>query len=166
MADEDTFEEDFLNYRIGDVEFFFEDSLTNTVQPADDGQTDPDPVFGQRNLFATDPASRRSSRSRTSAGTACARTSTRSSTACIAARSGGVELDQRTIGPHIDDNVFADVWDVDPMLGAAYIQDRLDYGDLVIDLGLQWDHWDPNTVFPALPGWSTARSRRSSDAVS
>ena len=30
-ADEDTFEEDFLNYRIGDVEFFFEDSLTNTT---------------------------------------------------------------------------------------------------------------------------------------
>ena len=49
------------------------------------------------------------------------------------------------IGPALDDNVFADVWDVDPMLGAAYIQDRLDYGDLVIDLGLRWDHWDPNT---------------------
>jgi hypothetical protein len=52
----------------------------------------------------------------------------------------------------VDDNVFGDVWDVDPILGAAYVQDRIDYGDLVIDLGLRWDHWDPNTSFPALPG--------------
>ena len=62
-----------------------------------------------------------------------------------------MELDQpEPHRPH-DDNVFADVWDVDPMLGAAYIQDRLDYGDLVIDLGLPGTT-GIRTVFPALPG--------------
>ena len=55
-ADEDSFEEDFLNYRISDVEFFFEDSLTNTTfNLPTTFLTNPDPVFGQRNLFVTRP---------------------------------------------------------------------------------------------------------------
>ena len=63
-------------------------------------------------------------------------------------------------GPHIDDNVFADVWDVDPMLGAAYLQDRLDYGDLVIDLGLVGPLGSEHGL-RRCPASSTARSRRS-----
>ena len=45
-----------------------------------------------------------------------------------------------------------DVYQVDPQLGALYVQDRLDLGDLVIDLGLRWDHWDPHARVPVLPG--------------
>ncbi|CAN5799274.1 hypothetical protein BH20GEM1_BH20GEM1_08140 [soil metagenome] len=154
-ADEDAFEEDFLNYRIGDVEFFFEDSLTNTTfNLPTTFLTNPDPVFGQRNLFVTRPGFS-SIFTRENERRYGIRVDLDSQLNRVHRGKVGVEwnwINLNHIGPHVDDNVFADVWDVDPMLGAAYIQDRLDYGDLVIDLGLRWDHWDPNTMFPALPG--------------
>ncbi|HYO47136.1 MAG TPA: TonB-dependent receptor, partial [Gemmatimonadota bacterium] len=155
VVDEDAFEEDFLNYRVGSVEFFFEDSLTNTTfnlpTPL---QTAPDPVFGQRNIYPTVPGfsgffdnegERRYG----------IRVDLDSQLNRVHRGKVGVEWNWINLnhdGPFVDSNVLADVWDVDPMVGAAYIQDRLDLGDLVIDLGLRWDHWDPNTVFPALAG--------------
>ncbi|HJR52549.1 MAG TPA: TonB-dependent receptor [Gemmatimonadota bacterium] len=155
-VDEDAFEEDFLNYRIGDVEFFFEDSLTNTTfNLPSRGTTNPDPVFGQRNLFSTNPGFT-SIFGKQDERRYGIRVDLDSQLNRVHRGKVGVEwnwINLTHIGPHVDDNVFADVWDVDPMLGAAYVQDRLDYGDLVIDLGLRWDHWDPNTVFPALPGF-------------
>src|SRR5687767_634814 len=155
-VDEDTWEDDFLNYRIGDVEFFFEDSLTNTTFNLPTTlQTNPDPVFGQRNLFATRPGLT-SIFTKQNERRYGMRVDLDSQLNRVHRGKVGVEWNWINLnhgGPHIDDNVFADVWDVDPMLGAAYIQDRLDYGDLVIDLGVRWDHWDPNTVFPALPGF-------------
>ena len=54
VADEDTFEEDFLNYRIGDVEFFFEDSRPTRRSTSRRRTVNPDPVFGQRNLRITE----------------------------------------------------------------------------------------------------------------
>ncbi|HET6637326.1 MAG TPA: TonB-dependent receptor, partial [Gemmatimonadota bacterium] len=155
-VDEDTWDDDFLNYRIHDVEFFFEDSLTNTTfNLPTTFLTNPDPVFGQRNLFATRPglSSIYTKQNERRYGL---RVDLDSQLNRVHRGKVGVEWNWINLnhgGPHIDDNVFADVWDVDPMLGAAYVQDRLDYGDLVIDLGLRWDHWDPNTVFPALPGF-------------
>ncbi|HYO45080.1 MAG TPA: TonB-dependent receptor [Gemmatimonadota bacterium] len=156
VVDEDAFEEDFLNYRIGNVEFFFEDSLTNsTFNLPTLGATNPDPVFGQRNIFFTRPgfSSVFAKQDERRYGI---RADLDSQLNRVHRGKVGVEWNWINLnhdGPHIDDNVFADVWDVDPMVGAAYVQDRLDYGDLVIDLGLRWDHWDPNTVFPALPGF-------------
>ncbi|HUP00163.1 MAG TPA: TonB-dependent receptor, partial [Gemmatimonadota bacterium] len=155
VVDEDAFEEEFLNYRVGDVEFFFEDSLTNTTfnlpTPL---QTAPDPVFGQRNIYPTVPGFFGAFRNRNERRYGI-RVDLDSQLNRLHRGKAGMEwnwINLSHIGPSLDDNVHADVWDIDPMLGAAYIQDRLDYGDLVIDLGLRWDHWDPNTTFPALPG--------------
>ena len=154
-VDEDTFEEDFLNYRIGDVEFFFEDSLTNTTFNLPSlGQTNPDPVFGQRNLYFTRPGFT-SIFTKQNERRYGLRVDLDSQLNRVHRGKVGVEwnwINLNHVGPHVDDNVFADVWDVDPMLGAVYLQDRLDYGDLVIDVGLRVDHWDPNTMFPKFAG--------------
>ena len=152
---EDTFEDDFLNYRISDIEFFFEDSLTNTTfNLPTRGTVNPDPVFGQRNLFSTRPGFS-SVFTKENERRYGIRVDLDSQLNRVHRGKVGVEwnwINLTHVGPHVDDNVFADVWDVDPMVGAAYVQDRLDSGDLVIDLGLRWDHWDPNTMFPALAG--------------
>ncbi|HUF90468.1 MAG TPA: outer membrane beta-barrel protein, partial [Gemmatimonadota bacterium] len=154
LVSEDTFEDDFLNYRLGDIEFFFEDSTTNTVFNFPSPKSvNPDPVFGQRNFrlnegFTPNFDDRRERRYGI-------RVDLDSQLNRVHRGKVGMEWNWINLfhaGPHWDDNVFADVYDVNPMLGAAYLQDRLDYGDLVIDLGLRWDHWDPNTVFPMLPG--------------
>ena len=55
-------------------------------------------------------------------------------------------------GPSWDSNIFADVYDVDPML-APPTSRIVSITATWIDLGLRWDHWDPNTMFPALPGF-------------
>jgi hypothetical protein len=154
VADGDPFEEDFLNYRIGDIDFFFEDSTTNTVFNFPSlRSTNPDQVFGQRNFrlnegFSPGFDDRRERRYGI-------RVDLDSQLNRVHRGKVGVEWNWINLfhaGPSWDSNVFADVYDVNPMLGAAYFQDRLDYGDLVIDLGLRWDHWDPNAMFPALPG--------------
>ena len=154
LVSEDTFQDDFLNYRFGDVEFFFEDSTTNTVFNFPSPKSvNPDPVFGQRNFrlnegFTPNFDDRRERRYGI-------RLDLDSQLNRVHRGKVGMEWNWINLfhaGPHWNDNVFADVYDVNPMLGAAYLQDRLDYGDLVIDLGLRWDHWDPNTVFPMLPG--------------
>ena len=155
LVEGDTFEEDFLNYRLGDVEFFFEDSTTNTVFNFPSTKTvNPDNVFGQRNFrisegFAPNFDDLRERRYGM-------RVDLDSQLNRVHRGKVGVEWNWINLfrrGQSWDSNIFADVYDVDPMLGAAYLQDRLDYGDLVIDLGLRWDHWDPNTMFPALPGF-------------
>lgn len=150
---EDTFESDFLNYRLGDIEFFFEDSLPNTVfNLPNSTRRDPDPVFGLPNIWTNDGLltdfifNRNESR-------VGLRADLDSQLNRVHRAKVGVEwnwIDLETISGNFTSTTFADVYDVSPRVGAAYVQDRLDYGDLVIDLGLRWDHWDPNTVFPAL----------------
>lgn len=44
----------------------------------------------------------------------------------------------------IDDILFADLFHVEPRKYAGYVQNRLDFGDLVIDLGGRVDVFDPN----------------------
>ncbi|HUF89484.1 MAG TPA: TonB-dependent receptor, partial [Gemmatimonadota bacterium] len=151
---EDAFEEDFLNYRVGDVEFFFEGSPPNSVfdLPAL-GRGLPDVVFGHPNLFFTrgifpsftDETERRYG----------IRVDLDGQLNRIHRAKVGLEwtwINSTHVGGSPVSTFLADVYDVDPRVAAAYVQDRLDYGDLVVDLGLRWDHWDPNTLFPALPG--------------
>jgi hypothetical protein len=45
-----------------------------------------------------------------------------------------------------------DEWNAKPRLYAAYINDRLDFGDLVIDIGLRMDRFDVNKPFPVIVG--------------
>jgi len=47
--------------------------------------------------------------------------------------------------------IFQEVYTEDPVRWAAYIQDRLDLGDVVLEAGLRWDYWDTRSVFPFTP---------------
>ena len=48
---------------------------------------------------------------------------------------------------------FGQVWDEKPRRSAIFVQDRLDLGDLVVEGGLRYDRFDPNTNFPVIPGY-------------
>ncbi len=47
---------------------------------------------------------------------------------------------------------FAEVYTEDPVRYAAYAQDRLDLGDVVLELGIRWDYFDSKALFPIVPG--------------
>ncbi len=154
IADEDTFEEDFLNYRIGDVKFFFEDSSTSTVFNLPSTLSrDPDPVFGHQNTYPTVPGFGAGFFHETERRYGL-RVDLDSQVDRVHRTKAGIEWNWVNLSHSsgsFDSHVFADLYDVDPVVSAAYLQDRLDFGDLVIDLGVRWDHWDPNTLFPAVP---------------
>ena len=48
--------------------------------------------------------------------------------------------------------VFQDFYDTHPFIGAAYIQNIADFGDLVLDYGLRVDYMNYNADFPAVIG--------------
>ncbi len=47
---------------------------------------------------------------------------------------------------------FGNGYTGEPYKVAAYAQDRLDLGDVVIELGVRWDRFDTRTIFPLVPG--------------
>ncbi len=167
---EDTFEDDFLNYRFNDIEFFFEDAffpggvtqaqkdatgcfcpiVLPLVDTPSSRAIDPDPVFGIAQIWR-------------SGGWCCGFTLRDEDRIGIRVDLDGqlnrvhrgkagfeyndVSIDQLSGGfttPQNSASYFAE-----PKIMAAYVQDRLDYGDLVTDLGLRLDRWDPNATFPA-----------------
>lgn len=48
---------------------------------------------------------------------------------------------------------FAQIWVEQPKRQSLYAQDRLDLGDLVVEAGLRFDRFDPNSNFPVTPGY-------------
>jgi len=44
-----------------------------------------------------------------------------------------------------------DVLDVNPVQGACYIQDKIEFSDIIVNAGLRLDYFDPNTKIPADP---------------
>jgi outer membrane receptor protein involved in Fe transport len=48
---------------------------------------------------------------------------------------------------------FADVWVEVPKLYSLFVQDRIDLGDIVVEGGLRYDRFDPNTNFPVTAGF-------------
>ncbi|MDZ7310263.1 MAG: TonB-dependent receptor [candidate division KSB1 bacterium] len=50
--------------------------------------------------------------------------------------------------PH-DTTVYADIYHVKPREFSAYIQDKMEYDEMVINFGLRYDYFDPNTVYPS-----------------
>ena len=48
--------------------------------------------------------------------------------------------------------VFDDEWTAEPRLFSFYGQDRLDFGDLVIDLGIRYDRFNTNKLVPLILG--------------
>jgi hypothetical protein len=57
------------------------------------------------------------------------------------------ERDYSTTG-----GVFQDYYDTRPLMAAAYVQNIVDFGDLVLDYGLRADYLDYNADFPAVIG--------------
>jgi len=51
---------------------------------------------------------------------------------------------------NLDENsVFNDIFDVKPRQFAAYIQDKMEFDEMVINIGLRYDFFDPNTTYPS-----------------
>ena len=48
--------------------------------------------------------------------------------------------------------VFQDFYNVEPLIAAAYMQNILDFGDLVLDYGVRVDYMDLNAEFPKVIG--------------
>ena len=47
---------------------------------------------------------------------------------------------------------FAQIFVENPKRQSLFAQDRLDLGDVVVEAGLRWDRFDPNSMFPNTPG--------------
>lgn len=45
------------------------------------------------------------------------------------------------------------LWVENPKRASLFIQDRLDVGDMVVEAGLRYDRFDPNSDFPVTPGY-------------
>jgi outer membrane receptor protein involved in Fe transport len=48
---------------------------------------------------------------------------------------------------------FAQLWVEEPKRMSIFAQDRLDLGDVVVEGGLRYDRFDPNSDFPTTPGY-------------
>ena len=48
-----------------------------------------------------------------------------------------------------DSTVYADIYNVKPQEAAAYIQDKMEYEDMVINFGLRYDYFDPASFYPS-----------------
>lgn len=46
-------------------------------------------------------------------------------------------------------SVYTDIYDVRPYQFAAYIQDKMEYDNMVINFGLRYDYFNPNTTYPS-----------------
>ena len=48
-----------------------------------------------------------------------------------------------------DSTVYADIYNVKPREAAAYIQDKMEYENMVINFGLRYDYFDPASYYPS-----------------
>ncbi len=48
-----------------------------------------------------------------------------------------------------DNSVYADIYHVKPIAFSAYIQDKMEYEDMVINAGVRFDYFDPKTRYPS-----------------
>ncbi len=154
-VNEDTFDKGFLNYRFSGIDFFFEDSLPGSVLNlrVPFRSAAPDPVFGTADIFRDTGFSPYFSHAEENRRTLRFDLDTqldRYNRTKIGTEWTWIDLDRREGALHNEER--ADLYHVNPRVGAAYVQHRWDDGDLVVDVGLRWDYWNPNTTFPALPG--------------
>jgi outer membrane receptor for ferrienterochelin and colicin len=50
---------------------------------------------------------------------------------------------------YADSSQYSDIYTVKPYEFAGYLQDKMEYQDLVINLGLRFDYFNPNTYYPS-----------------
>lgn len=48
-----------------------------------------------------------------------------------------------------DSTAYAEVYDVTPLEVSAYIQDKMEFDEMVVNLGLRYDYFDPQTNYPS-----------------
>jgi hypothetical protein len=53
----------------------------------------------------------------------------------------------------LTNQIFMDAYVVDPVQYGAFIADRLDLGDVVLEAGLRYDYYNANALFPKRPGF-------------
>ena len=53
--------------------------------------------------------------------------------------------------PQVLDNtsIYSDIYTVYPIEISAYIQDKMEFEDMVFDIGLRYDYFDPNVLYPS-----------------
>ncbi len=67
----------------------------------------------------------------------------------------GVELYKKEVtnlGIGTTSTYFHDVYKVEPLIGAFWIKDRMDIGEMVLDIGLRYDFFDSDAEYPVIPG--------------
>lgn len=50
-----------------------------------------------------------------------------------------------------DSTIYADIYRVKPQEFSAYIQDKMEFDQMVFNIGIRYDYFDPNTVYPSQP---------------
>lgn len=48
-----------------------------------------------------------------------------------------------------DSTVYADIYDVSPSEFSFYLQDKMEFKEMVVNVGLRYDHFDANTTYPS-----------------
>ncbi|MFB0516631.1 MAG: TonB-dependent receptor domain-containing protein [Candidatus Neomarinimicrobiota bacterium] len=48
-----------------------------------------------------------------------------------------------------DSSIYSDMYQVSPVEFAGYFQDKMEFDEMVINLGLRYDYFDPATVYPS-----------------
>ena len=47
-----------------------------------------------------------------------------------------------------DNSIYTDRYKKEPIMFAAYVQDKMEFMDMVVNFGLRYDYFDPQTVYP------------------
>lgn len=63
----------------------------------------------------------------------------------------GTEFEDQRYDPVIlpDSSIYSDVYTVQPNEFSAYLQDKMEFDEMVINLGVRYDYFNPNTVYPS-----------------
>lgn len=48
-----------------------------------------------------------------------------------------------------DSSIYSDIYRVEPREWSAYLQDKIEYDEIVLNMGLRYDYFDPNTTYPS-----------------
>lgn len=63
------------------------------------------------------------------------------------------DIDTKRASINYNSASFPQVWVENPKRQALFAQDRLDLGDVVVEAGLRYDRFDPNSNFPIVAGY-------------
>lgn len=63
----------------------------------------------------------------------------------------GTEYEDQLYEPVVmpDSSIYSDIYTVEPIEFSAYLQDKMEFDEMVINLGVRYDYFDPNTVYPS-----------------